>query len=57
LGIAALCGHWSEHMPVAKGKGVFYNDLLELGWENMNPVSLSLDLCAKVKVTPVVQAS
>jgi molybdopterin-containing oxidoreductase family molybdopterin binding subunit len=57
LGIAALCGHWSEHMPVAKGKGVFYNDLLELGWENMNPVNLSLDLCAKVRVTPAEDAS
>ena len=57
LGIAALCGHWSDDMPVAKGKGVFYNDLLELGWENMNPVNLSLDLCAKVKVTRAEDAS
>ena len=52
LGIAALCGHWSDGMPVAKGKGVFYNELLELDWERINPVNLSLDLCVRVKVTP-----
>ncbi len=57
LGIAALCGHWSDGLPVAKDKGVFYNDLLELDWEHMNPVTLSLDLCAKVKVTRVEEMS
>ncbi|MDP6646173.1 MAG: molybdopterin-dependent oxidoreductase [Rhodospirillales bacterium] len=51
LGVAALCGHWSDGLPVAKGKGVFYNELLELDWENINPVNLTIDLCAKVKVT------
>ncbi len=51
LGIAALAGHWGEGMPVAKGKGVFYNDLLELDWEHASPVNLNLDLCAKVKLT------
>ena len=30
MGIAALGGHWTDGMPVAKGKGVFFNDLLEL---------------------------
>ena len=30
LGIAAMCGHWSDGMPMAKGKGVFFNDLLDL---------------------------
>ncbi len=26
LGIAACAGHWGNGMPVAKGKGVFFND-------------------------------
>jgi molybdopterin-containing oxidoreductase family molybdopterin binding subunit len=51
LGIAALCGHWAKGMPVAKGKGIFYNELLELDWDYVNPVNLTLDLCSKVKVT------
>ena len=52
LGIAACAGHWGDGMPVAKGKGVFYNELLELGWKHLSPVNLNLDLCARVKVTP-----
>ncbi|NQV54535.1 MAG: molybdopterin-dependent oxidoreductase [Rhodospirillales bacterium] len=51
VGIAALAGHWSEGLPVAKGKGVFYNDLLELDWAHSSPSNLNLDLCAKVKIT------
>jgi len=51
LGIAACAGHWGDGMPVAKGKGVFFNDLLELDWAHASPVNLNLDLCARVKVT------
>ena len=51
LGIAACAGHWGEGMPVAKGKGVFFNDFIELDWDHVSPLNFSLDLCAKVKVT------
>ena len=51
LGIAACAGHWGDGMPVAKGKGVFFNDLLELDRAHASPVNLNLDLCARVKVT------
>ena len=51
LGIAACAGHWSRGMPVARGKGVFYNELLELDWNHVSPVNLNLDLCARVKLT------
>ncbi len=50
LGIGALCGHWSKDMPVARGKGVFFNDLLEVDWDHSSPSNLNLDLCAKVRV-------
>ena len=53
LGIAACAGHWGEGMPVAKGKGVFFNDLLELDWEHSSPVNLNLDLCVRVKLRAV----
>lgn len=49
-GIAACAGHWTPHQPIARGKGVFFNELLEINLENVDPVSLNLDLCAKVKV-------
>jgi molybdopterin-containing oxidoreductase family molybdopterin binding subunit len=51
LGIAACAGHWGEGMPIAKGKGVFFNDLLEVDFAHVSPVNLNLDLCVKVKVS------
>lgn len=51
LGIAACAGHWSDGMPVAKGKGVFFNELLELDFDHVSPNNLNLDLCAKVRIT------
>jgi molybdopterin-containing oxidoreductase family molybdopterin binding subunit len=51
LGIGACAGHWTDAMPTAKGKGVFFNDLLELDWDHSSPSNLSLDLCVKVKVS------
>lgn len=50
VGIAACAGHWSVDQPVARGKGVFYNDLIEIDYEHMDPTNLSMDLCAKVKI-------
>ena len=51
LGIAANAGHWSDGMPVAKGKGVHYNDLLELDWDHVSPINLNPDLCVRLKVS------
>ena len=52
LGIAALAGHWAKGLPVAKGKGIFFNELLEIDWRHASPLNLNLDICVKVKVTP-----
>jgi len=38
-------------MPVAKGKGVFFNELLELDWEHESPINLNVDLCARVIIS------
>ena len=51
LGIGACAGHWTDGMPRAKGKGIFFNDLLELDFEHSSPSNLNLDVCAKVKVS------
>lgn len=50
LAIAACAGHWTDGMPVAKGKGVFFNDLIEMDIEHTDPLTLNQDICAKVKV-------
>ncbi|HJO85498.1 MAG TPA: molybdopterin-dependent oxidoreductase, partial [Rhodospirillales bacterium] len=56
LGIGACAGHWARRMPTAKGKGVFFNDLVELDWHHSSPSNLTVDLCAKVKVTKLEAA-
>lgn len=56
LGIAGCAGHWSDGMPLAKGKGIAYNELLEIDWDHVSPVNLNLDLCVKVKVSMVGEA-
>ena len=50
VGVAALAGHWSKDLPIAKGKGVFYNELVEVDYEHMDPGNLNMDLCAKVRI-------
>ncbi|MBI2370299.1 MAG: molybdopterin-dependent oxidoreductase [Deltaproteobacteria bacterium] len=50
VGVGACAGHWAEGMPIAKGKGVFINDLLEVDLAHASPVNLNLDLCVKVRV-------
>ena len=50
VGVAALAGHWSKNQPIAKGKGVFYNDLIEIDYNHFDPGNLSMDLCAKVRI-------
>ncbi|HEY4685010.1 MAG TPA: molybdopterin-dependent oxidoreductase [Dehalococcoidia bacterium] len=52
LGIGGCAGHWAETLPVARGKGVFFNELLEVDWEHMSPVNLGLDTCVKLRVVP-----
>ncbi len=50
LAFAGISGHWSKYMPIAKGKGVHFNDLLEIDKDHVDPVSLSADSCLKVKI-------
>jgi len=53
IGIGACAGHWSDSLPVAKGKGVFFNDLLEVDFDHASPANLNLDLCVKLKLSKV----
>ncbi|MCX6013024.1 MAG: molybdopterin-dependent oxidoreductase [Chloroflexi bacterium] len=50
VGIATTAGHWVKGQPIAYGKGVYFNELLELDLEHSDPVSLSLETSAKVKI-------
>jgi hypothetical protein len=37
-------------MPMARGKGVFYNELIEIYYEHCDPGNLTTDLCAKARI-------
>ena len=50
IGIANNGGHWSRHMPQARGKGVFFQALLPLDWQHTDPASFTVDCDAAVKV-------
>ena len=53
LAIAACAGHWTPHQPIAKGKGVFFNDLVEADIEHTDPLTLTQDICLKAKIYKV----
>jgi len=50
LAVAAVAGHWGEYMPIAKGKGTFFNDLVEMDKEHTDPLTLNQDICCRVKI-------
>ena len=52
IGIAGCGGHFTKSQPIAFGKGTLFNELIELDWDHMDPVTLGLDLCVKVRVYP-----
>ena len=50
LAFAAILGHWGEHMPIAKGKGAFFNDLVMMDEPHTDPLTLGQDICCRVKI-------
>jgi molybdopterin-containing oxidoreductase family molybdopterin binding subunit len=52
VGIGGCAGHWAKTLPIAAGKGVMFNDLLEIDWQHGSPVNLNLDTCVKVRIVP-----
>jgi molybdopterin-containing oxidoreductase family molybdopterin binding subunit len=57
VGIANNGGHWSPHMPIARDKGVFFEALMPLTWRHLDPVSVSIDCDARVRVVKVEDAA
>ena len=55
LAVANNGGHWAKGMPFARGKGVFFNQLLPMDLEHTDLVSLSMDCDARVRVKHVAQ--
>ena len=55
LAVANNGGHWAKGMPFARGKGVFFNQLLPMDLEHTDLVSLSMDCDARVRVKRIAE--
>ena len=51
IGIAACSGHWAKGLPIANGKGTHFDSLLEIDLNHVDPISLNLETCVRVKVS------
>jgi len=50
LTVMGVSGHWAKGQPIARGKGVNFNSLIDFRFSDMDPISGSIDVCVKVKV-------
>ncbi|MBU2608059.1 MAG: molybdopterin-dependent oxidoreductase [Chloroflexi bacterium] len=53
IGIAACSGHWGKGMPIALGKGTNFNTLMTFDMKHIDPLVLTTEMCARVKVSVV----
>jgi len=56
VGIAGTFGHWAKKLPIARGKGAFYNDLLPSpSLERIDTISGQVDMCVRVKIYKIME--
>lgn len=53
LSIAACSGHWGKGMPIAKGKGVNFDVLMEIDFNHVDPICLNLETAVRVNVRKI----
>lgn len=50
LGVMGVGGHWAKGMPIAKGKGVNFNSLIDFTIRGMDPLTATVDICVKCRL-------
>lgn len=55
VGMMGVSGHWAKGMPKAKGKGVNFNTLIDFSIRGMDPLTATVDILVKVKITKLEQ--
>jgi molybdopterin-containing oxidoreductase family molybdopterin binding subunit len=53
IAIATTAGHWVKGQPIAYGKGVNFDVLVELDLEHVDPTVFNIETSVKVKITKV----
>jgi len=46
-------GHWAKGMPMAKGKGVNFNSLIDFKVRGMDPLTATVDILVKLKLRKI----
>lgn len=53
VGMMGVSGHWAKGMPVAKNKGVNFNTLIDFSVKGMDPLTATVDILVKIKITKI----
>ena len=53
MGVMGVSGHWAKGQPIAKGKGVNFNSLIDTKVEDLDPICGTVDICVKCKLTKI----
>lgn len=53
LTVMGVSGHWAKGQPIARGKGVNFNSLIDFRFADMDPISGTIDVCMKVRVKKI----
>lgn len=57
IAMVGTAGHWAKGQPIARGKGVNFNALMDYKLSDCDPLSLSVEPCIKVRVWKVKQTN
>ena len=52
VGIAACSGHWAKGMPIARGKGSNFDNLLEIDMKHCDNVSMNIETARSSESVP-----
>jgi anaerobic selenocysteine-containing dehydrogenase len=53
LTIMGTAGHWAKGQPIARGKGVNFNSLIDLRFSDFDPICATVDILVKVRVKKI----
>jgi len=53
VAVNACAGHYSPTMPVARGKGTHFNDLLKMDKEHFDPVTFSVEAATRLRISKI----
>jgi molybdopterin-containing oxidoreductase family molybdopterin binding subunit len=53
IGIMGVSGHWAKGLPIARDKGVNFNSLIDFKIRDMDPLTATVDILVKSKVTKI----